>query len=81
MELTATGRPFIYVPLRQHFEQHFHVHHRLQGYGAGRRLDFPDANPDTLAATIAAEMSRPIDYLPVERNGAAHAAAAIAALL
>ena len=35
MELTASRRPFIYVPLRHHFEQQFHVHHRLQRYGAG----------------------------------------------
>jgi predicted glycosyltransferase len=81
MELTATGRPFIYVPLRQHFEQHFHVHHRLQEYCAGRRIDFPAANPDTLAMAIAGEMDRSIDYRPVERNGAARAAAAIADLL
>ncbi len=33
MELTATRRPFIYLPLRQHFEQDFHVHHRLRVRG------------------------------------------------
>ena len=38
MELTAYGRPFIYVPLRHHFEQNFHVRHRLDRYGAGRAL-------------------------------------------
>src|SRR6185369_11816496 len=37
MELAASGRPFIYVPLRHHFEQNFHVRHRLDRYGAGRR--------------------------------------------
>jgi UDP:flavonoid glycosyltransferase YjiC (YdhE family) len=39
MELTAAGRPFVYVPLRHHFEQQIHVPHRLAQYGAGRRLD------------------------------------------
>ena len=29
MELTASRRPFIYFPLKHHFEQNFHVHHRL----------------------------------------------------
>ena len=29
MELTANRRPFIYFPLKHHFEQNFHVHHRL----------------------------------------------------
>ena len=36
MELTAAGRPFVYVPLRHHFEQNLHVRHRLERYGAGR---------------------------------------------
>ena len=36
MELTANRRPFLYVPLRHHFEQNFHVRHRLERYGAGR---------------------------------------------
>ena len=40
MELTASQRPFIYVPLRHHFEQNFHVRRRLNRYGAGRCLDF-----------------------------------------
>src|SRR5205823_3085148 len=29
MELTANKRPFLYFPLRHHFEQNFHVRHRL----------------------------------------------------
>jgi predicted glycosyltransferase len=81
MELTATGRPFIYLPLREHFEQNFHVHHRLQGHGAGRRMGFADADPDALAEAIAAEIDRPVEYRPVERDGAARAAETIAALL
>ena len=81
MELTATRRPFIYLPLREHFEQNFHVHHRLQGHGAGRRMGFADADPDALAEAIAAEIDRPVEYRPVERDGAARAAEAIAALL
>jgi predicted glycosyltransferase len=82
MELTATRRPFIYVPLRQHFEQQFHVHHRLQCHDAGRRLGFEDASdPDALAAAMAAELDRPVDYRQVERDGAERAAEAIATLL
>ncbi|MGH3302247.1 MAG: alpha/beta fold hydrolase [Streptosporangiaceae bacterium] len=81
MELTATRRPFIYLPLRQHFEQAFHVHHRLQGHQAGLRMDFAQAQPDTLAEAIASQIARPVDYRPVERHGAARAAAAIADLI
>ena len=81
MELTATRRPFLYVPLRHHFEQNFHVRHRLQQYGAGRMLDFDLATPETIAAMIAQEIGRQVDYRPVERDGAARAAALIAELL
>ena len=40
MELTASRRPFIYFPLARHFEQNLHVRHRLERYGAGRRMDY-----------------------------------------
>jgi pimeloyl-ACP methyl ester carboxylesterase/predicted glycosyltransferase len=81
MELTANRRPFLYVPLRHHFEQQIHVRHRLDRYGAGRRVDYDDATPDALAEAIAVEIGRPVDYLPVETDGAARAAAGIAELL
>ena len=55
MELTAQKRPFLYFPLRHHFEQSFHVRHRLDRYGAGRRMDFEDSPPDRIAAGIAEE--------------------------
>jgi pimeloyl-ACP methyl ester carboxylesterase/predicted glycosyltransferase len=81
MELTANRRPFLYVPLRNHFEQNFHVRHRLQRYGSGRRMDFDTATPEAIAAGIADEIERDIDYRPVETDGAARAAALIAELL
>jgi UDP-N-acetylglucosamine:LPS N-acetylglucosamine transferase len=81
MELTATGRPFIYLPLQQHFEQTFHVHHRLQAHGAGLRMDFSEAQPDVLASAIASELLHAVSYGPVERDGATRAATAIAHLL
>jgi UDP-N-acetylglucosamine:LPS N-acetylglucosamine transferase len=81
MELTATGRPFLYLPLRDHFEQNFHVHHRLEGHGAGRRVDFDDATPDALAEAISGEIGRRTDYRHVESDGAERAAASIAELI
>ncbi|HET7043538.1 MAG TPA: alpha/beta fold hydrolase [Gaiellaceae bacterium] len=81
MELTAARRPFLYVPLRRHFEQNLHVRHRLDRYGAGRRLDYDETGPDELSAAIAAEIGREVDYLPVDGGGAARAAALIAELL
>ncbi|GIF01678.1 alpha/beta hydrolase [Paractinoplanes rishiriensis] len=81
MELTALGRPFIYVPLRHHFEQQFHVAHRLQRHGAGRRMDYADLEPDALAEAIAAEIGRKVDYRPVPADGARRAGELLAELL
>jgi UDP-N-acetylglucosamine:LPS N-acetylglucosamine transferase len=81
MELTASSRPFVYVPLRQHFEQQFHVHQRLRRHGAGHRLDYAELDPDLLASTVADQLGAAVDYRPVDRDGAARAAAAIAELL
>jgi pimeloyl-ACP methyl ester carboxylesterase len=81
MELTANQRPFLYFPLRHHFEQNFHVHHRLERYGAGRRMDFETDGPTEIAVAIAEEIGREVDYRPVETDGAARAAALIAELL
>jgi UDP-N-acetylglucosamine:LPS N-acetylglucosamine transferase len=81
MELTAGRRPFIYFPLKHHFEQNFHVRHRLERYGAGRRMDFDHAPPDAIAAAIAGEIGRPVSYQPVAPDGAARAAALLAEML
>jgi pimeloyl-ACP methyl ester carboxylesterase/predicted glycosyltransferase len=81
MELTANRRPFLYFPLRHHFEQNFHVRHRLGRYRAGRAMDFELATPEIIAEAIAEEIGRPVDYRPVERDGAARAAGLIAELL
>jgi pimeloyl-ACP methyl ester carboxylesterase len=81
MELTANRRPFLYFPLAHHFEQNFHVRHRLERYGAGRRLDYEAATPGSIAAAIAEEIGREVDYRPVQADGAARAAARIAELL
>jgi predicted glycosyltransferase len=81
MELTANRRPFLYFPLRHHFEQNFHVRHRLERYGAGRCMDFESATPDVISSAIADEIGRDVDYKPVETDGAARAAARIAEVL
>jgi predicted glycosyltransferase len=81
MELTANGRPFLYFPLRHHFEQNFHVRHRLERYRAGRCMDFEESPPEVIAAAVAEEIGREVDYEPVETDGAARAAARIAEVL
>jgi pimeloyl-ACP methyl ester carboxylesterase/predicted glycosyltransferase len=81
MELTAAKRPFLYFPLRHHFEQNFHVRHRLERYGAGRRMDFDAASPDLIAEAIAGEIGREVAYRDVEADGATRAARRLAELL
>src|SRR4029077_9746608 len=78
MELTAQKRPFLYFPLRHHFEQNFHVRHRLERYEAGRAMDFADPPPERSAAAIADELGREVAYRDVESDGAAKAARRLA---
>ena len=83
MELTASRRPFVYVPLRHHFEQNFHVRHRLERYGAGQlprvRGGVRPRRPGRTRCVT--ERDRVVDCRPVETDGAARAAALIASLL
>ncbi len=81
MELTANGRPFLYFPLRGHFEQNVHVRHRLDRHGAGRCMDFGRDGPAEIAAAIATEIGRTPSYRPVRGDGARRAAQLIADLL
>jgi len=82
MELTAARRPFLFVPLRNHFEQNFHVRRRLERYGAGRCLSYDEAcDPDALAEAMAKQVRSEVQYRPVESDGAARAAAMLAELL
>jgi pimeloyl-ACP methyl ester carboxylesterase len=81
MELTANKRPFLYFPLKHHFEQNFHVRHRLERYRAGRCMDFDASTPDTIAAAIADDIGREVDYRDVETDGALRAAERLAEML
>jgi predicted glycosyltransferase len=81
MELTANRRPFLYFPLRHHFEQNFHVRHRLDRYGAGTCMDFDEATPEAIAQAIARNVGAEVGYQPVESDGARRAAQLLAELL
>src|SRR5439155_21069432 len=81
MELAATKRPFIAFPLAHHFEQQFHVRHRLERYRAGRSEDFATSSPESLAAAIDQEIGKEVAYRDVETDGAARAAGRIAGVL
>ena len=81
MELAAARRPFIYVPLENHFEQQRHVRYRLDRYGAGRCLPFEASPPEAIAEAIETELGREVTSRPVETDGARRAAELIAPLL
>jgi predicted glycosyltransferase/pimeloyl-ACP methyl ester carboxylesterase len=81
MELTAAKRPFLYFPLRNHFEQNYHVRHRLDQYGAGTFMDYDATDPDRLAEAIERAFGESVAYRDVESDGARRAAGLIAQLI
>lgn len=81
MELVATKRPFLSFPLRNHFEQCIHVRRRLANYEADRSVDYAETTAAHLADRALTAMHAPVQYRPVERDGAARAARHIADVL
>ncbi len=81
MELAAAGTPFLYFPLRNHFEQNFHVARRLDRYNAGRKMIYAEASPERIAEAMLAELGSPRIAKPVAAGGASTAARMIAELL
>jgi len=81
MELTALGRPFLYFPLKDHFEQQHLVELRVKRYKAGVRMDFDDTSPSELAEAIANNMGTSVNYAPVNTDGAKKAASMIIEVL
>lgn len=81
MELTAANRPFLYFPLRHHFEQNLHVRHRLERHGAGIHMDYATSAPDAIAEAICSAIGTEVQYRQVELDGAARAASIIAELV
>ncbi len=81
MELAAAGTPFLYFPLKNHFEQNFHVAHRLDQYDAGRKMIFDESDPERIAEAMVEELNLGRRYRPVEADGASRAAEMLADLL
>lgn len=81
MELAAANVPFLYFPLRNHFEQNVHVRYRLERYRAGHLMRYESATPDEIAAALLEELSCGANCAPVETDGAQRAACLLAELL
>jgi pimeloyl-ACP methyl ester carboxylesterase/predicted glycosyltransferase len=74
MELVATRRPFLRFPLERHFEQCIHVTQRMHNYCAECTVRFRDLETRELAERALQAMHAPVNYKPVETDGAARAA-------
>jgi UDP:flavonoid glycosyltransferase YjiC (YdhE family) len=59
MELAAFRTPFLYFPLRNHFEQSFHVARRLDRLAAGVRMDYDRTSPEALADAMLRHLGKP----------------------
>jgi len=81
MELAALRTPFIYFPLRHHFEQQLHVASRLDRLGAGLRLDFDRTTPEALGAVMLEHLGQPVHSAEMPLDGTDRAARLIAGLL
>ena len=81
MELTAAGTPFLYFPLQNHFEQNFHVAHRLDRYRAGKRMDYATSTPEIIADAMISALAACSLPNPVEHGGAERAAQMLSELI
>jgi len=81
MELIALRRPFLSFPLRNHFEQRFHVARRLRRYGHGAEMDYRQTTTETLAQATQRALAGPVDYAAVPVGGATRAAEIVSRVL
>lgn len=81
MELAAFQTPFLYFPLRNHFEQNFYVTRRLDRMGAGFRMDYDRTTVEELGAAILDHLGKPVQYRDAPVGGTERAARMIANLL
>ncbi|MBI2203504.1 MAG: alpha/beta fold hydrolase [Candidatus Rokubacteria bacterium] len=81
MELAAFRTPFLYFPLRNHFEQQFFVSRRLERLGAGARMDYDRTTEEELATAILDHLGKPVDWREPPADGTAKAAAMLTQFL
>jgi pimeloyl-ACP methyl ester carboxylesterase/UDP:flavonoid glycosyltransferase YjiC (YdhE family) len=81
MELAAFRTPFLYFPLRNHFEQRFFVSRRLDRLGAGVRLEYDETTAEDLAGQLVKHLGTTAQWADVPRDGTDRAARLLADLL
>jgi pimeloyl-ACP methyl ester carboxylesterase len=81
MEMIALRRPFVSFPLRNHFEQRFHVARRFRRYGHTEQMDYDEITPESLGDAVRRQLGAPCGYTPVAPGGAKRAAEMVARVL
>ena len=74
LELTALKRPFLYFPIKQHFEQEVYIPDRCQRLRAGVKMNFSATTPELLAEAALTNLGKHADFASIQTNGANKAA-------
>jgi len=81
LELTALRKPFLYFPLKKHFEQEGAVAYRCKRHGAGVRMDYEKTSPQVLARVVLENFGKEVHYTDIPTDGAKKAAQLIQQVL
>jgi predicted glycosyltransferase len=81
LELTALQKPFLYFPLKHHFEQEADVTRRCVRHGAGVKMDFTKTTPELMTKVVLANFGKKVHYPTIPTDGAQKAAQMISQVL
>ncbi len=78
IELTALGKPFLFFPLENQFDQQLYVSERIARHGIGVRMEYRQTTPQMMANAIKENMGRSVEIGDIPFDGAVKAAQIIA---
>jgi UDP:flavonoid glycosyltransferase YjiC (YdhE family) len=81
LELTALQKPFLYFPLKDHFEQEVEVANRCKRHRAGVKMSCSATNAELLSEAIVSNITKVVDYVTIPVNGSKEAARIIETLM
>jgi predicted glycosyltransferase len=74
VELQALNKPFLFFPLKKHFEQEIDVTYHLDRDKVGIRMSYDDTTPERLASKTLEHLGKPVSYPKIRTDGAKRAA-------
>ncbi len=74
IELTALGKPFIFFPLENQFDQQIYVSERIARHKAGIRMEYHQTTPEMLTQAILKNIGRKMEDKSIPFDGAKKAA-------